>query len=289
MATSPEHQHKPAFSRRQVVLAVAGLMVAGCAPRRGGTAPVVAAPVAPAAAQGLWYMVEAGDTLSSISRRSGVTVDSITRANNLRSALITPGQQLFLPGTHHLGNDPMAGLLDRPSTADDPLPVAPDGGYKVIRRQQWANAAIGANHRQMGAINRITIHHTGEYAGTARLSDREILRRIDRFHREGRRWAAIGYHYLIASDGRIYEGRPESIQGAHTANNNSNNLGISMMGDYHRAPPDSRHLAVLDKFLTDTRLRLKVPKGRLFGHRDLSPSICPGDALYAWLQRYKRS
>ena len=125
------------------------------------------------------------------------------------------------------------------------MPAPASGGYVIIRRKEWTKAKIGRNHRKMRGVKRITIHHTGEYAGTARLSDREILRRIDRYHREGRKWAAIGYHYLIAPDGRIYEGRPESIQGAHTANNNSHNLGISMMGDFHRSPPSARHLAVL--------------------------------------------
>lgn len=283
------HRAPALWSRRHLLLAGAGLCLFGCAPRRGGS-PAVAAPppsAAPVSAQpageGIWYVVESGDTLSSIGRRGGVTVDAITRANRLRSATITPGQRLYLPGTQHLGRDPLAGLLDREPAQESPVA----NGYRVVRRRDWADAAIRSNHRQMGRITRITVHHTGEYAGTARLSDREILRRIDRYHREGRKWAAIGYHYLIAADGRIYEGRPESIQGAHTRGNNSNNLGISMMGDFHRSPPNSRHLAVLEQFLTDTRLRLKVSKANLFGHRDLSPSICPGDALHAWLRRYK--
>lgn len=277
------------FSRRQILALGACLALAGCVPRRRDAGATSAPAAASATEPGLWYAVESGDTLSSISRRAGITVEAITNANRLSSPQIMPGQQLYLPGTQHLGKDPLAGLLNRPDPANDPLPTAPDGGYRVIRRSQWADAAIASNHRKMGKITRITIHHTGEYAGTARLSDREILRRIDRYHREGRKWAAIGYHYLIADDGRIYEGRPETMQGAHTARNNSNNLGISMMGDYHRSPPSARHLAVLEKFLTDTRLRLRVAKGRIYGHRDLSPSICPGDQLYAWLKRYRKS
>ena len=107
----------------------------------------------------------------------------------------------------------------------------------IIRRH--AVAKIGRNHRKNAFdFKRITLHHTGNSPGTARLPEREILRRIDRYHREGRKWAAIGYHYLIAPDGRIYEGRrPGNIQGAHTSKNNSINLGISMMGDFHHSPP----------------------------------------------------
>jgi LysM repeat protein len=298
--TGEERDHKATvhhgfFSRRQLLMLGAALAVSGCVPRRSGASagtayqappPTTASTKAP---RGIWYRVEAGDTLSSISRRSKASLKTITQANNLHSSTIKPGQRLFIPGVSRMGADPLAGILEKRNAVNESLPAAPSGGYVIVRRREWTKAKIGRNHRKMRGIKRITIHHTGEYAGTARLSDREILRRIDRYHREGRKWAAIGYHYLIAPDGRIYEGRPESIQGAHTANNNSHNLGISMMGDFHRSPPNARHLAVLEKFLNDTHRRLRVSKKKIYGHRDLSPSICPGDALYAWLKKYRKA
>ena len=43
------------------------------------------------------YVVRAGDTLFSIARRFGVTVQAIMVANNLTSTNIRPGQQLYIP------------------------------------------------------------------------------------------------------------------------------------------------------------------------------------------------
>jgi LysM repeat protein len=43
------------------------------------------------------YVVQAGDTLFSISRRFGVTVQAIMAANNLTSTNIHVGQQLYIP------------------------------------------------------------------------------------------------------------------------------------------------------------------------------------------------
>lgn len=280
------------YTRRGLLIAGASLALAACS-RRGSAPPSIgAAPppaAAPAAPRGFWYTVENGDTLSAIGRKAKTDVASIVKANKLKSSLIKPGQKLWLPGVSSVGADPLAGLARRTETKA-PVAAQPktyNGGYTIIRRHQWTKAKIKANHRAMNGVKRITIHHTGEYAGTANLSDREIIRRIDRYHREGRKWAAIGYHYLIAPDGRVYEGRPERIQGAHTSNNNSHNLGISMMGDFHRKTPNARHLSVLKKFLDDTRRRLRVPRNRIYGHRDLSPSICPGDKLYTWLKKYR--
>jgi len=47
---------------------------------------------------GLMYTVARGDSLGLISRRTGITYESILDANNMESPVIQPGQKLFLPG-----------------------------------------------------------------------------------------------------------------------------------------------------------------------------------------------
>lgn len=76
----------------------------------GGTAP---APPQPVASTGGLYTVQAGDTLSAIALRHGVTSWALVRANNLASAnLIYVGQQLIIPGSGAPGTStpqPVAG------------------------------------------------------------------------------------------------------------------------------------------------------------------------------------
>jgi membrane-bound lytic murein transglycosylase D len=45
------------------------------------------------------YKVRRGDTLSSIARRHGVSIDALRQANNLRSSVIHPGETLLIPGS----------------------------------------------------------------------------------------------------------------------------------------------------------------------------------------------
>jgi membrane-bound lytic murein transglycosylase D len=45
------------------------------------------------------YKVRRGDTLSSIARRHGVSIDTLRQANNLRSSVIHPGETLLIPGS----------------------------------------------------------------------------------------------------------------------------------------------------------------------------------------------
>ncbi len=202
--------------------------------------------------------------------------------------------------------DPMAGVVRRPAggtgsigpakpagggATDLPLqpeaPIAGAGGYTLVARNTWTNLPIKGNNNPMGTVTRITVHHTGEHGHWADISDVEVVQRIERYHRTEKEWAAIGYHFLVGRDGRVYEGRPARYQGAHVSTQNENNLGISVIGDFMDHLPSQRQLVALTALLNDKRELYGVSRARTYGHRDLHASQCPGDALYAWVKRYK--
>jgi len=288
--------------RRLIVSGSAGLLlIAGCGrDRQSGRAPTLA-PVNPRPG-GVWYQVVEGDTLSSLARRSGSTVQVIIDGNNLTSTLLVPETRLWIPGATTIGPDPLAHLSDPESDVilpapgkddnsepDPDLPALGGSGYVLVPRSRWTSKAPGTNNRPMGRVSRITIHHTAEHGAVATLPDVEVIRRIENYHRNGRKWCAIGYHYLIGKDGRVYEGRPANLQGAHVLSENESNIGISVMGDFNRKLPSQRQLAALQGFLEDSRDRFKVGRSRVYGHRDLNRSECPGNALYAWLRKGYRA
>lgn len=159
-----------------------------------------------------------------------------------------------------------------------------------MKREQWGAASLRANHDPMGAVARITVHHTDEHAGMRGRPDAEVVRAIQAYHQGQLGWADIGYHYLVGSDGRIYEGRALSAQGAHSGGaNNVNNLGISVIGNFSQALPPARQLEALAGFLADRQALNRVSADGVLGHRDLGATECPGNALYAWLQAYKHA
>lgn len=56
------------------------------------------------------------------------------------------------------------------------------------------------------------------------------LRSIQAYHMDTRGWCDVGYHFLVTADGQVWEGRPIKHRGAHVANHNSGNIGVSLVG-----------------------------------------------------------
>ncbi len=288
----PSSERFPCVTRRGFLVGTAAVLAAGCirTPQNQEYAPVT--PVRPAGpattggdGSGLTYTVERGDTLYSISRRAGIPVADIENANPRSSdPPLRPGTRLWLPGAIAIIGTTAAPPTTTPEVAGKGEP------YRLVPRSTWTDAKIGPKREPMGKVLKITVHHTDEGERLAEVPDAELLKRIDNYHREGRHWPSIGYHYLVGRDGEIcniYEGRPAQFKGTHTLHNNSNNLGIAVMGDFMHKLPTPKQLRALRAFLDDSRSRFSVSLTQVYGHRELSASSCPGDALFAWLKDYR--
>jgi N-acetylmuramoyl-L-alanine amidase-like protein len=151
----------------------------------------------------------------------------------------------------------------------------------VVPRSQWAR--YGPNVRladPMVRIQRITVHHDGMppvriatmAAAAARI---ELIRRGHR----GKGWADIGYHYIVDPQGRVWEGRPITLQGAHVKNQNPHNLGILVLGNFEIQRPTASATSAVERFLVEQMHRYRVPLSKVYTHRELAATACPGRNL----------
>jgi len=171
-------------------------------------------------------------------------------------------------------------------TVDPAWSVPKSSGLNIIYRAEWGAAAPNGDFITH-TPQKFTLHHTeAHYPETKEAAVKE-MKFIQNYHQEGRGWVDIAYHFLIDPLGNIYEGRPVGVVGAHVANKNTNNVGISIMGCYH--PPTNNvftkatrnSLVKLGKYIKNT---YKIPSKYFYGHRDLGATDCPGDNLYALLE-----
>ena len=154
----------------------------------------------------------------------------------------------------------------------------------------WFDGSPSSKGRTNSAVppNRITVHHDAmHWAGGhtfAKSVDR--LRTIRKGHL-GRGWNDIGYHFAIDGRGRIWQCRPLQFQGAHVKGENPRNLGILMMGNFEEQKPTQNQVKALDDALHKFCAFYKVPGRRVYGHRELGQTVCPGKHLFPQVQRIR--
>ncbi len=171
-----------------------------------------------------------------------------------------------------------------PSGGGGITPTTPQG---VIRRSSWTRAGVARPNEifQLRNVTRITIHHEGvtPFTTTSEDATRQRLEIIRRGHVTVRGWADIGYHYLIDPAGRIWEGRNIQYQGAHVKDQNEGNLGIMVIGNFEKQTPNAAQTSTLTRFVASQMRQYRVPVSRVFTHRELAPTECPGRNLQQYL------
>ena len=193
--------------------------------------------------------------------------------------------------------------LEAPAT--DPAPVQPLSDRNAcpcpqpafVNRAGWG----GPPNQQPGCtpaytnVTHLVVHHQ---AGAANPPYAATVLSIWQLHVNTNGWCDIGYNWLIAPDGTIFEGRAggNNVIGAHFSGNNTNTMGVCFLGNFQNDQPAAAALASLEKLLAwkccdsninPTGSSLHAASGltlnHICGHRDGGSTLCPGDNLYAKL------
>lgn len=182
-------------------------------------------------------------------------------------------------------------------------PVSPDVWRKGLPAPSYTPGVTAVRH--------VVIHHSA--TSNIVTDPYETVRSIYTYHTQVNGWSDIGYNFLIAPNGTIFQGRddldrgdPDNIVGAHMCGVNSNTMGVCMLGTFTNVLPTEEainSLAGLVKWKTEKE-NLPIfgaevhaigppsanvpaqPLPNVCGHRDgCSPSYteCPGDLLYEQL------
>ncbi len=174
-------------------------------------------------------------------------------------------------------------------TSDIGMPIQPvstDTGW-YHPRSEWAGARIDvSNIEPMQPIYRLTVHHSGD-AEDAIGDAEKHLRDFERAH-QAKGWACIGYHFVVARNGEVYEARPIKYQGAHsTGDNNIGNIGVCLLGNFDNRPIPAVQRQALESVVDRLRKQYGIKRTNVFGHRDFKTTDCPGRYAMDWVEAYK--
>ncbi len=125
----------------------------------------------------------------------------------------------------------------------------------------------------MNKPNKIIIHHS---AGPDNLYLKDFDA-IKNYHINNNGWLDIGYNWVIesvANEYKIIPGRPEDMEGAHCLGQNSESIGICVVGDFTNTDPTDAQYLTLVYCIKDIYNRYgELP---IYGHKDFGSTQCPG-------------
>ena len=150
-------------------------------------------------------------------------------------------------------------------------------------------------------VRKVVIHHTAGTGTAPGLPAAAIVRSIYRYHAVTRGWGDIGYNYLLAPDGTIFEGRAggDAVVGGHAYCNNVGTIGISLLGNYEHDEVTVAQRNALGKLLPMLAQKYQLDltaaedfhgamRPNLLGHRDLGQTTCPGRNIYNLLPSLRK-
>lgn len=166
----------------------------------------------------------------------------------------------------------------------------------IISRAEWkASKPIGEGKKHK--IEFITIHHTATKQRTD-LTIETKLKNLQAFsQREDKlasgktkpAWFDVPYHYYIAVDGKIAEGRELDYAGdTNTEYDPTGHALIVLEGSFGTDKPNAAQLESLKAMVKWLAKKYKVSGEKIKGHRDYAETGCPGaniEKLYPELRR----
>ena len=66
------------------------------------------------------------------------------------------------------------------------------------------------------------------------------------------------------------------------------NIGVVLLGNFELQEPSKKQLATMTQLVPLLRSHFRVKKHRIYGHKDLGQTACPGKHLYAHVNKLKK-
>lgn len=168
-------------------------------------------------------------------------------------------------------------------------------GLDMITREEWQAKPSGQEVKRH--IPRfITIHHTGTYQDLKRTTEEKLQALQEFSYSEGflgdgtpkKPWPDVPYHFYIAADGTVAEGRDLQYQGDSNTNYDLEGHALIVVeGNFQTEKINPAQYEILEKLVLALAKKYKIPANEISGHKDQAETTCPGKTLYKLLPRLR--
>lgn len=159
---------------------------------------------------------------------------------------------------------PGAGKISQPSIQDliDELPRHSTKKY---------------NSRPLSNIRHLVVHHSAVPPSVG-------PHRIAAYHVSKQDWPGIGYHFLVAENGSIYQGNALETVSYHAVKANPRGVGVCFLGNFTKTVPPPAQLAGGAHLIAWLMQGLGIALDEVKGHKEFMDTACPGEQ---WLNGQK--
>lgn len=162
---------------------------------------------------------------------------------------------------------------------------------KLVSRAEWGARPYrtpGGATLYSRARRGVKMHYLGSaYEDRPHTACAAYVRKLQDSHMDGNGWSDIGYSFVVCTHGYVYEGRGLKRRNSANGNTSLNEQDYAvcfLVGSSGLTKPTDDQLHggrdAIDY------CRKEGPAGTwLGGHRDGYATACPGEPLYAWVQK----
>jgi N-acetyl-anhydromuramyl-L-alanine amidase AmpD len=124
--------------------------------------------------------------------------------------------------------------------------------------------------RSLEDIRYLVIHHSA-------LPSIVGAKSIAAYHVRRNEWPGIGYHYVVAENGSLYQTNALEATSYHAVKANPYGVGICFLGNFTKTAPPPAQIQAGAHLVAWLLGELDLPIESIKGHRDLMGTACPGN------------
>lgn len=160
----------------------------------------------------------------------------------------------------------------------------------MVAAAEWGSDPLPIPDQRRHEPKFITIHHAG-VDWKAGSDPYEKVRNLQTWGKKtvadgGKDWPDLPYHFLVAPDGTIFEGRPVEYEPeTNTSYDVKGHIGVQVFGNFQNQRVSPQQVASTVRLVAWLAQEHHVDNARIGGHRDVAEDTsCPGADLYRYLE-----
>ena len=159
----------------------------------------------------------------------------------------------------------------------------------MVTAEQWGSQPLPMPEDRIHEPRFITLHHSG----VTWQEDSDPYRKIKNLQSWGKKsvedggkgWPDLPYHFLIAPDGKIFEGRPVMYEPeTNTSYDVRGHIGVLVMGNFEAQRVSPQQAESAAKLVAWLAQEYGVSDDMIRGHKDLAQTDCPGVDFYRYIE-----